>query len=116
MDISTSPINTAGLIRPTTQSTPTASPAPAPAANPIAAISKAIDNQLDNDAARDAAVVKAINSFEHTYAVSDKKFAIYKDASGQLITRYVSLRDGSITYSPAPSDIKAIPPQIAIRV
>lgn len=34
------------------------------------------------------------------YPVSDKIFTIYKDGSGQYITRYTSLRDGRVTYIP----------------
>lgn len=34
------------------------------------------------------------------YPLSDKSFAIYKDSSGQYITRYTSLRDGRVTYIP----------------
>jgi hypothetical protein len=34
--------------------------------------------------------------------VSDQKFTIYKDAAGQYITRFTSLRDGSVTYIPEP--------------
>lgn len=34
------------------------------------------------------------------YPVSDKTFVFYKDASGQYITRYTSLRDGRVTYIP----------------
>jgi hypothetical protein len=36
------------------------------------------------------------------YVVSDQKFSIYKDVSGQYITRYTSLRDGTVTYIPEP--------------
>lgn len=36
------------------------------------------------------------------YAVSDTKFTIFKDASGQYITRITSLRDGKVTYIPEP--------------
>lgn len=38
--------------------------------------------------------------FKDVYAVSDTSFTIYKDASGQYITRYTSLRDGRVTYIP----------------
>lgn len=34
------------------------------------------------------------------FAVSDKTFTIFKNSAGQYITRYVSLRDGSVTYIP----------------
>lgn len=39
------------------------------------------------------------------YAVSDSKFTIFKDASGQYITRIVSLRDGRVTYIPEPEAV-----------
>ncbi len=38
--------------------------------------------------------------FRDTFVVSDKTFAIFKDASGQYVTRYKSLRDGRVTYIP----------------
>jgi hypothetical protein len=41
--------------------------------------------------------------FKDVYAVSDTRFTIYKDTSGQYITRYTSLRDGKVTYIPEPS-------------
>ena len=40
------------------------------------------------------------NFFKDVYAVSDTSFTIYKDQSGQFITRYTSLRDGKVTYVP----------------
>ena len=36
------------------------------------------------------------------YPLGDKSFTIYKDSSGQYITRYVSLVDGTVTYYPEP--------------
>jgi len=36
------------------------------------------------------------------FAVSDTKFTIFKDNSGQYITRITSLRDGRVTYIPEP--------------
>lgn len=47
-------------------------------------------------------VVKAAHSFRNAYAVSDLKFTIFKDASGQFITRFTSLKDGSVKYVPEP--------------
>lgn len=41
--------------------------------------------------------------FKDVYAVSDQRFTIYKDSTGQYITRYTSLRDGKVTYIPEPS-------------
>jgi hypothetical protein len=44
----------------------------------------------------------AQNYVANLYPVGDKKFSIYKDASGQYITRYVSLIDGKVTVIPEP--------------
>ena len=49
-------------------------------------------------------VAKAAESFfKNVYAVSDTRFSIYKDSSGQYITRYTSLRDGRVTSIPEPA-------------
>ena len=48
-------------------------------------------------------VAKAAQVFKDVYAVSDLRFSIYKDTSGQYITRYTSLRDGRVTYIPEPA-------------
>ncbi|MFZ4124552.1 MAG: hypothetical protein ACOYJ2_00580 [Rickettsiales bacterium] len=40
--------------------------------------------------------------FKDVYAVNDHTFSIYKDGSGQYITRFTSLRDGRVTYIPEP--------------
>ncbi len=108
MDITPS---SAGLVRP--------SPAPVPAPKAQAAPAVEIPQPQPQDnvvVTQDAAAVKALISFAQTYAVSDQKFALYKDASGQMITRYVSLRDGTITYMPAPSYTKPHAPALAINV
>ena len=109
MDISI-PANIAGLAR------PTPAPAPAPKAPVAPVVVQQPSPQTDKNAVVEAAAVRELISFAQTYAVSDQKFALYKDASGQMITRYVSLRDGSVTYMPAPSYTRPIAPQLAIRV
>lgn len=40
--------------------------------------------------------------FKDVFAVSDAKFTIFKDGSGQFVTRFTSLRDGRVTYIPEP--------------
>ncbi len=40
------------------------------------------------------------------YVVSDRTFTIFKDASGQYVTRFTSLRDGKVTYVPEPNLFK----------
>ena len=83
-----------------------------PAAPQPAAIPAAQDQTADPDqvltppqladkryqAVQQAAQAAAAN----VYVVSDKKFTIFKDASGQYITRFTSLRDGKVTYIPEP--------------
>ena len=52
---------------------------------------------------RAEAVQRAAESFFNDFfAVSDTTFSIYKDTSGQYITRFTSLRDGRVTYIPEP--------------
>ena len=53
--------------------------------------------------ARAEAVKQAAQSlFKDYFAVADTTFSIFKDSSGQLITRFTSLRDGTVTYIPEP--------------
>lgn len=40
--------------------------------------------------------------FKDVYAVNDHTFTIFKDSTGQYITRFTSLRDGKVTYIPEP--------------
>jgi hypothetical protein len=96
-------------------------PAPAPVPYlPVQPVPQASQSELD-DAARESAVREAALSFKNTYAISDQSFSIFKDASGKYITRYVSLRDGTITYVPEPTLQRHIQPateaapQIAIH-
>lgn len=49
------------------------------------------------------AVQRASQSIQRDYfAVNDTTFSIFKDASGQYVTRFTSLRDGRVTYIPEP--------------
>jgi hypothetical protein len=42
------------------------------------------------------------------FAVRDTRFTIFKDSvTGQYITRFTSLRDGSVTYVPEPDILRA---------
>jgi hypothetical protein len=45
---------------------------------------------------------QAVRQAADTFVVSDKSFTIYKDISGQFVTRFTSLRDGKVTYIPEP--------------
>ena len=77
-------------------------------AQQVTAPKKTDFTQNDNAAQYEAAIRQAALSFKDTYAVSDTKFTIFKDATGQFITRYTSLRDGSVTYVPQPVLLRQI--------
>ncbi len=46
----------------------------------------------------------------NSYPVSDKSFTIFKNADGQYVTRYTSLRDGKVTYVPEQTFVQIIGP------
>ena len=52
---------------------------------------------------REAAVRHSAQQLANVYVVSDLRFTIFKDSTGQYITRFTSLRDGKVTYIPEPS-------------
>ena len=54
--------------------------------------------QMDEQRLADIKRVIERNSFKDTFAVRDTSFTIFKDQEGQYITRFTSLRDGSVTY------------------
>jgi hypothetical protein len=74
-------------------------------AHTTAPVTTSSDTEAYQAAARQAEL-----SFKNVYALGDQQFSIFKDATGKYITRYVSLRDGKVTYTPAPSFVK--PPTI----
>ena len=47
-------------------------------------------------------VIEAATKVADSFILGDQRFTIYKDATGQYITRFTSLRDGKITYTPEP--------------
>ncbi|HUP13386.1 MAG TPA: hypothetical protein VM187_14275, partial [Niastella sp.] len=49
------------------------------------------------------AVQNMSQQISDTFVVSDRTFTIFKDATGQYITRFTSLRDGKVTYIPEPN-------------
>lgn len=55
-----------------------------------------------------AALQQVAAAAPFNYPLGDKEFSIFKDAAGAYITRYVSLRDGSVTYVPAPSLVRML--------
>ena len=77
---------------------------------PFVQIKGADDSQtFDAQAAeqqREQAVQRAAQSISEVFVVSDKTFTIFKDITGQYITRFTSLRDGKVTYIPEPNLLK----------
>ncbi len=59
-----------------------------------------------SDERRMQSIKRAIEQAKDTYPVSDSTFTIFKDASGQFVTRFTSLRDGSVSYFPEPELLK----------
>lgn len=73
---------------------------PLPEAPKIPANDAIADKMQLAQAKRLASLKQAVAT---SFALSDKTFTFYKDTSGQYITRFTSLRDGSVTYIPEPS-------------
>lgn len=53
------------------------------------------------------ALQRAAQAATNSFVVSDKTFSIFKDSTGQYITRFTSLRDGRVTYIPEPELLKS---------
>lgn len=49
---------------------------------------------------------KAARVIADYFIVSDVRFTIFKDASGQYVTRFTSLQDGTVHYIPEPNMVK----------
>jgi hypothetical protein len=47
-------------------------------------------------------VQRLAQDIANVFIVGDKRFTIFKDMSGQYVTRFTSLRDGQVTYIPEP--------------
>lgn len=71
------------------------------------AATEEVDLQASDDR-RMEAIRRAVDRAKNLFALSDSTFTIYKDASGQFVTRFTSLRDGSITYFPEPQIMKRL--------
>ncbi len=54
----------------------------------------------DTEVRRYEQVLAASQVAADPFPISDRSFTIFKDASGQYVTRYTSLRDGTVTYVP----------------
>lgn len=64
---------------------------------------KSSEGTVDQQLARvEAKRLERLRQAANTFAISDQRFTIYKDTTGQFITRFTSLRDGKVTYIPEP--------------
>jgi hypothetical protein len=89
---------------PVSDSTPLVSP-PSVDAKLQAQLQASTDSSVAQSAnLQEQAVQQALTAFN--YPLGNKEFSIFKDVTGQYITRYVSLQDGSVTYVPAPTLVK----------
>jgi hypothetical protein len=52
------------------------------------------------------AVQQVAHDIANVFIVGDKRFTIFKDVTGQYITRFTSLRDGRVTYIPEPEMLR----------
>ncbi len=80
-----------------------------------------IDAQVQKaEQKRYEAVQRMAQDVANVYVVSDKRFTIFKDVTGQYITRFTSLRDGRVTYIPQPKLVALsgnnAGPTVAIKV
>lgn len=69
---------------------------------------------------RQEAIRQAAQDIANVYVVSDRQFTIFKDVTGQYITRFRDLRDGRVTYVPEPELFKqqnaSIPSFVTLKV
>ena len=93
------------VIKPATPALPKSAPAPQKADVPFVPVVGGGSTAEVSDAQqqRYEAVRRASQQVADLYVVSDKTFTIFKDVSGQYVTRFTSLRDGKVTYIPEPN-------------
>lgn len=113
MDITLQPIPVATQFHPTPSAkaaTDDTTPNSTPQATVPAVTADTVTISSPANVPSNTAAQQAILSFKNVYAVSDKDFTMFKDATGKLITRYVSLRDGTVSYEPsAPTYVRPQP-------
>lgn len=90
-----------------TASTAPALPTPVPAQQPQPQPQQAQTVDIQAAEQRRYEMVRSMaQDIANVFIVSDKTFSIFKDASGQYVTRFTSLRDGKVTYIPEPELFK----------
>ncbi len=109
-------MSTIGITQPGLQSIPALSvPVQAVAAAGLPAAQPDLDNPvvipqtIDIQGAerkRVETLQKAAQQIANVFVLGDQSFSLFKDATGQYITRFTSLRDGKVTYIPEPTLFK----------
>ena len=56
--------------------------------------------------ARQATVQRISQQIANDFILGDQTFSLFKDSTGQYITRFTNLRDGKVTYIPEPTLFK----------
>lgn len=75
-------------------------PLPQPASPAAPIVAPKIELPSNSEAQRYAKVKAAAEVVKNTYAVSDTRFTIFKDSTGDYVTKFTSLRDGTVKYFP----------------
>lgn len=84
-----------------------AAAAPLPAPRPAADVPAPVDVQMATaEQRRYEAIKKASQDAPNVYPLGDRTFTIFKDSSGQYVTRYYSQRTGQVSYVPEPEVLK----------
>lgn len=84
-----------------------AAPAAVPAPKPVADSPLPVEAQVQSvEQQRYEAVKKASQDAPNVYPLGDRTFTIFKDSSGQYVTRYFSQRTGQVSYVPEPETLK----------
>lgn len=55
---------------------------------------------------RHEAVLRVAQAIANSFVLGSQRFTIFKDSTGQYITRFTDMRDGRVTYIPEPELFK----------
>lgn len=96
---------------------PKADPQPIPGTE--AKVQANVEGQVQAAEQRRFDTVKRLaNGIANVYVVSDRRFTIFKDTTGQYVTRFTDLRSGKVTYVPEPELFKnePVPASVSLQV
>ena len=91
------------LPTPSVQSAPAPSAAPTPTVPLVGAREQVTFDAQAAEQSRAQAVARAAEQVANFFVIGDQTFSLFKDSTGQYITRFTSLRDGKVTYIPEPT-------------